>query len=47
MFNLKKKCDCGFERKYDDKNDVYHIGEYIYCPTCGKKLQEYGYSPNI
>ena len=47
MFNSKKKCECGFEKKYDSNNDIHKIGDYVYCPFCSKKLQDFGYSPDI
>ena len=48
MFNSKKKCSrCEFERNYDNNNDTYQIGKYVYCPICSKMLQEFGYSPDI
>ena len=47
MFNSKKKCSCGFERKYDNNADMYDIGKYNYCPLCSKPLEDFGYAPNF
>ena len=47
MFNSKKQCKCGFKRLYDSNIDSFHISNYIYCPLCGKKLQDFGYSPDF